>query len=131
MVGVLKEIQTDINDIFNQNSKIKDKLEKHNKIQREIYNLANKYSLLSELEYKIFYNNRNSKIDIVWHKDNKPFIAIEVDSSLREKSIGKLLLINCPYKIWLYYGKKESEFINFINTYDTNREIVYVTPFIN
>jgi len=108
--------------------KIKNKLDKHNTIQKEIFNLAKKYNLTPELEYKIFYNDRNSKIDIVWHKDNKPFIAIEVDSSLREKSIGKLLLINCKYKIWLYYGKKKLEFNSFIDYHDTENKITYITP---
>jgi len=104
-MNIIQNIQLDINEIYNQNDKIKNKLDKHNTIQKEILNLARKYNFIPELEYKIFYNNRSSKIDIVWHKNNKPFIAIEVDSSLREKSIGKLLLIDCDYKIWLYYGK--------------------------
>jgi len=104
-MDTLQNIQLNIKNIYLQNIKIKNKLNKHNTIQKEIFNLANKYNYVSELEYRIFYNNRSSKIDIVWHKNNKPFIAIEVDSSLRKKSIGKLLLIDCKYKLWLYCGK--------------------------
>ena len=130
-MDTLQNIQLDINKIFLQNIKIKNKLDKHNTIQKEISNLAKKYNLTSELEYRIFYNNRSSKIDIVWHKNNKPFIAIEVDSSLREKSIGKLLLIDCKYKLWLYYGKKKLDFYNFIDNYDSDKKITYITPFVD
>ena len=130
-MDTLQNIQLNIKNIYLQNIKIKNKLNKHNTIQKEIFNLANKYNYVSELEYRIFYNNRSSKIDIVWHKNNKPFIAIEVDSSLREKSIGKLLLIDCKYKLWLYYGKKKLDFYNFIDNYDSDKKITYITPFVD
>jgi len=130
-MNIIQNIQLDINEIYNQNDKIKNKLDKHNTIQKEILNLARKYNFTPKLEHRIFYNNRSSKIDIIWHKNNKPFVAIEVDSSLREKSIGKLLLIDCTYKIWLYYGKKRLEFHDFINYHDKNKEITYITPFVD
>jgi len=50
-MDILQNIQLDINNIFLQNIKIKNKLDKHNTIQKEIFNLAKKYNLTSELEF--------------------------------------------------------------------------------
>ena len=41
--------------------------------------------------------------------------------------IGKLLLIDCKYRLWLYYREK-LYFYNFIDNYDSDKKITYITP---
>ena len=47
----------------------------------------------------------NGYIDVVWAVDSILFVAIEIDSSLREKSVRKLLALNSILAFWVYYGR--------------------------
>jgi hypothetical protein len=87
------------------------KYEFHNVVQNRIKYLAKHFSLKGTIEYRVekYDGKRNGLIDVVWlDEDNNPIVAIELDSSPRERSVKKLDNIDCPIKIWLYYGIKES-----------------------
>lgn len=98
----LDKFKDDVNNIYNKclnNYICRQNL--HNQIQMEIYKLGYKYELKPQIEYIV----DDGRIDVVYlHHNIFPYIAIEIDSALREKSIEKLLTINVKYKIWVYYG---------------------------
>lgn len=115
----------DANKIYRNSLNIENGNIKHNTIQNEICELSQKYGYTFKKEF-IVHNFRgeksNGKIDVVWHKDGSPSVAFEIDSSVREKSIGKLLLFNGE-KIWIYYGNKMDKFKRKLNESDKNNEI--------
>lgn len=109
----------------------------HDKFQEYLKLIANRYDLTYKTEYvgNRFYDNEKDKyytgrIDIVYYKDNKPYISLEIDCGLKGTSIKKLLANKeFIYKIWFCYNKKVNtkDYYNLINRLDKDREIIYLT----
>lgn len=96
----------------------------HDMVQERICRLSKEYGLRGSMEYNIYgYVNdeRDGRIDIMWYRDQKPFVAIELDFSLRKKSIAKLLSCDAEYRIWVYCGKKALG--NFMYNNDPGKHI--------
>jgi len=79
------------------------------------HSLATKYYLYGIKEYQIEdfkEKGWDGFIDVVWitgfGKKEMPVVAFEIDSSLRKKSVEKLLAVEAPFRFWVYYGKKEA-----------------------
>ena len=77
----------------------------HMAIKDYVSNMGLESGYNSEKEYCISYANKNKRncgyIDVVWNRpDHK--IAFEIDSSVRMKSLNKLLQSNADEKIWIY-----------------------------
>ena len=80
--------------------------------------LAAKYDLYGRSEYKIedFRGKGwDGYVDVIWAtgfgKRGVPVAAFEIDSSLRKKSVEKLLAVDAPFRFWLYYGKKGADLL--------------------
>ena len=133
---MINEIKRDILKIYDENKSEKNKLNKHNKIQREICKLSKKYGFNGEIEYVCNYipsgkkDKREGRIDVVWKNDNKVILAIEIDSSPRSKSVIKLNNTSCD-KIWLYYGNNNNKLELIVNEFDKDKKIKYLTPKID
>lgn len=106
----------------------KTKVRYHARLQKALVNSAVYFNLKGVSEYKVVYGERKGQIDIVWlDSDSSPAIAIEIDSSLRKKSIMKLLVSNAMQKVQVFYGDKPEEVIqNFLNTYDVEKEVIFI-----
>lgn len=106
---------------------------KHNLLQDEIIELANKYGFVGKREYKIkidSWGNRIGKIDVAWVLSEKLEFVIEIDSSFRQKSVEKLINATCDNKIWLCYSYDKNKF-NKSRRLDVSNNIVYITPNIS
>ena len=91
----------------------------HDALQSSITNLANNFNLKGLSEYRVDSvraGGRAGLIDVVWLADLKPVAAFEIDSSFRIKSIKKLLSVEVPFRVWVYYGTKDATFL--IQKYD-------------
>jgi len=109
--GVIESITKDIKKIASRISeKILNRKQVRNFLQNNITNLAKDYNLKGEKEYRI-NNIESSKscgfIDVVWLENSKPVAIFEIDSSLRIKSIKKLLSVVIPLRFWIYYGSRD------------------------
>lgn len=108
------------------------KINYHNNLQKTLVNSAVYFNLSGVAEYKITkvkgYEKRVGKIDVMWlDSDENPFVAIEIDSGLRNKSMMKLLSSKAKYKVQIYYGERtESEIELFRNRCDPNNEILFL-----
>ena len=80
----------------------------HNVLQFKIVKLSKKFNLKGLCEYEINRPNkkRKERIDVVWLDDFKIIACFEIDSSLRCKSLLKLVSVDVPFRFWIYYGKK-------------------------
>lgn len=132
---MVNKIKLDISEIYEECRLIRNKRLKHDMIQYRILKLAEKYNCIGLKEYHCSYrgyNNKkyiNGRIDVVWRDNNKKVIvAFEIDSSIRSKSIIKLLNVNSIYKIWLCYGEDKQKISNYKCELDKNRVIEYVLP---
>ena len=99
------------------------KLDFHKYLQSKIAKMSVIFGLKAIMEYEVYCNDRNGRVDVVWvNSNNKIIFAIEIDSCLRKKSIEKLNHINAENKIWILYCKKK--YINLFNKlmsqYNTN-----------
>jgi len=111
---------------------------KHDILQEELYKLANKYNLSCQKEYVgiKFYDKEKNKIfqgriDLAYYLNNNPYIALEIDCGLKGTSIKKLIANkNFKYRIWFCYNRKikTNKYYKLINTYDKNKELIYITP---
>ncbi|ECP9029942.1 hypothetical protein [Peribacillus frigoritolerans] len=128
MKGRLVEFISKITKEVHEEIEPKTKVHYHARLQKALVNSAVYFNLKGVSEYKIFYDERKGKIDIVWFdNDNSLVTAIEIDSSLREKSIMKLLTSNALYKVQVYYGNKSEGIIQkFRDTYDTEKEVIFI-----
>ncbi|MGA3602948.1 hypothetical protein [Lysinibacillus agricola] len=106
----------------------KTKVNYHARLQKALVNSAVYFNLKGSPEYKFIYDEKKGKIDIVWwNKDNVLVTAIEIDSSLRKKSMRKLLSSNALYKIQVYYGQEpESSIRKFRASYDSEKEVIFI-----
>ena len=110
---MLQSIESKIYNICNEVfCNINDRRVIHQLLQTKIYQLAQDFNYKAWREFRIPNvrdDGRDGLIDVVWFKVMKPFIAFEIDSSFRSKSIKKLLAISAPYKFWIYYGHENRE----------------------
>lgn len=71
------------------------------------------------------------RIDIVYYKENIPYISLEIDSGLKKSSIKKLLANNqFQYRIWFCYKRDIdlNKYNSIIEIYDQNKELIYLLP---
>jgi hypothetical protein len=125
-------IQASIREIYLVNFKQKmTRRERHNLFIQKICALAHQLGFQPEREYYLppkVENERPRYIDIVWNDNRNPAIAFEIDSSLRVKSIGKLIASPPKLKFWVYYGSQNPE--PFKKKLDTDNKItlIYIPP---
>lgn len=117
---IIKYINTIKNDAVNLN--------KFHNVYRNLYiSISNKYNYNSKKEYYIKdipeLKGRRGFIDVIWYNDYK-YIAIEIDSCARTKSIMKLLNSNIDIKLWIIYGNKKCK--QRLYELDKNYEIIYI-----
>lgn len=104
-----------------------DRFSFHQNLQHIISKLATDFGALSQVEYlvkDIRNNSSNGYIDIVWQRKLGVFAVFEIDSSLRAKSIAKLLVINANFRIWVYYGSKDP--FKFARKHDPQNKIFII-----
>lgn len=110
----------------------------HDIFQEELFKLGGKYGLSAQKEYRgrsfvdIDTNKKKrGRIDLVYYKGSMPYISLEIDSGLKKSSIKKLLANNkFQHRIWFCYKKDIdiNKYNSIIDTYDTNRELIYLLP---
>jgi hypothetical protein len=103
------ELEKFINNKINHISKT---LDFHNSLQKHVASMAKLFDLKSVVEYKLYKENMyNRYVDVVWmDKNKKVMYAIEIDSSLRIKSLEKLNHIKAENKIWILYCNSINNF---------------------
>lgn len=86
------------------------RLARHRALIRAIALLAREFDAQPIREYPLArYQEDGGQqfTDVVWVSGSTVVAAFEVDSSLRRKSVEKLLLLPAQYKFWIYYGSKD------------------------
>ncbi len=84
----------------------------HSFLQKEISTLSERFALTSKKEFVVrnyCTDHRNGHIDVVWSSGATIVVAFEIDSSLRAKSIRKLVASNASFLFWVYYGNRPYE----------------------
>lgn len=109
----------------------------HDLFQERLKEIAYKYNLTYKTEYvgKRFFDvdkqkYKKGRIDIVYFKNNEPYLSLEIDMGLKATSIKKLIANDeFKYKMWFCYNRKVNteEYFNLIDKYDKNKEIIYLT----
>lgn len=102
----------------------------HDALQKELANLALEYGMHGYIEYSIchYAGNRNGYIDVAWTGSDGTQLLMEIDSSVRPKSVQKLIKANSLMKVWLYYGAKNPD---KALVYDFNKEIMFLHIRVN
>lgn len=101
-------VQEDINRIVNRNRTFfRNKTSFHDTMQDDVVHLASKYGLKGIRNYQV--KSPAGYIDVVWVDGRGHIVlAVEIDSSLRSKSIEKLAhLPGDVERLWLCYSPKE------------------------
>jgi hypothetical protein len=126
---IINSIKMELYNYINVHiNKISNTISLHNGLQRHIATMAKKFGYKSVMEYKILNENTcNKYIDVVWvdRKNKNIAYAIEIDSSLRNKSIKKLSYIEAKNKIWILYCSDiyNFKFDSLMSEYNKNKEI--------
>jgi hypothetical protein len=113
----------------NRKEKMVDKLEFHGALQKKLLELAPDFCCYGEKEHPIpnvQSNGRSGRIDVAWWTlaDRDLLAVFEIDSTVRTKSLRKILHANCPYRFWVYYGKRGIK--DLIETLDTEHKITII-----
>lgn len=99
----------------------------HDAMQYSITKLAANFNLKGLSEYRVDnvrVDGRGGLIDVVWLANLRPVAVFEIDSSFRIKSIKKLLAVETPLRVWVYYGTKDAT--SLIPKYDPKNLILVV-----
>lgn len=98
------------------------RLETHDLLTQIVADLASQFGLQAVGEYSLQCPDGIERfIDVVWLSDSRPIAAFEVDSSLRAKSLKKLLHISAKFRFWVYYGQKDPT--SFVGNIDSENRI--------
>lgn len=113
----------------NRKEKMVGKLEFHGVLQKNLLELAPDFCCYREKEHPIpnvQSNGRSGRIDVAWWTlaDRDLLAVFEIDSTVRTKSLRKILHANCPYRFWVYYGKRGIK--DLIETLDTEHKITII-----
>jgi hypothetical protein len=105
------------------------RLESHNLLKKKIVDLASSFGLRAVKEYLLEErrdDGRRQFTDVVWLCNSTPIAAFEVDSSLRTKSLRKLLAIPAEFRFWIYYGLKDP--LSFVSKIDAKQliRLIYI-----
>lgn len=79
----------------------------HNQYQELLLSLAQQFGFVAVKEFKLKRIDKlrlGSSVDIVWQKNETPVLAIEIDSSKRQKSLDKLAAFENCFSLWVHYG---------------------------
>jgi len=82
----------------------------HSPLQAFIQGLAAKYGFEGVSEVPCAptrIGHSKGLIDVVWFENSRPFIAIEIDNSYKQKSLTKLLESPAPVKLWVFLGREK------------------------
>jgi hypothetical protein len=125
---IINKIKIELDNYINNHiNYINKTIDFHNGLQKHIASMGKVFGFKSVMEYKICNRNKYYEyIDVVWMDKKKNIVyAIEIDSSLRTKSIKKLNYINAENKIWILYCNDiyNYNFKNLMNKYNINKEI--------
>ena len=133
-----KDILNIYDDLIENNVVRKLGIIDHDLFQDKLFQLGTKYNLIADKEYSgISFcdsdtgKNKRGRIDLVYFKNNKPYIALEIDSGLKKSSVKKLVANNhFKYRIWFCYKKNMDVFKyqEIIKRYDANKELIYLLP---
>jgi hypothetical protein len=113
----------------NRKEKMVDKLEFHGALQKKLLELAPDFCCYGEKEHPILHaqeDGRSGRIDVAWWTlaDKKLAAVFEIDSIMRTKSLHKILHADCPYRFWVYYGKRGIK--DLIEKLDTEQKITII-----
>ncbi|AMA72730.1 hypothetical protein ACH33_07605 [Aneurinibacillus sp. XH2] len=113
----------------NRKEKMVDKLEFHAALQKKLLELAPDFCCYGEKEHPIpnmQSNGRSGRIDVAWWTlaDRELLAVFEIDSTVRTKSLRKILHANSPHRFWVYYGNGEIK--DLIETLDTEHKITII-----
>lgn len=103
---------------------------KHRALIRAIALLAKEFDARPIREYPLAEyqeDGRQQFTDVVWVSANNIIAAFEIDSSLRRKSVEKLLLLPAQYKFWVYYGSKDPN--AFLSTFGVGCPVFLINLF--
>lgn len=133
-----KDILNIYDDLIENNVVRKLGIVDHDLFQDKLFQLGTKYNLIADKEYSgISFcdsdtgKNKRGRIDLVYFKNNEPYIALEIDSGLKKSSVKKLVANNhFKYRIWFCYKKNMDVFKyqEIIKRYDANKELIYLLP---
>jgi len=103
---------------------------KHRALIRAIALLAKEFDAQPIREYPLAEyqeGGRRQFTDVVWMSGSNIVAAFEIDSSLRRKSVEKLLLLPTQYKFWVYYGSKDPN--AFLSTFGVECPVFLINLF--
>jgi hypothetical protein len=127
VVRLANDVIRELNE--NRKEKIVDKIQFHMALQKKLLELTPDFCCYREKEHPILNtreDGRSGRINVAWWtlSDRDLLAVFEIDSTVRTKSLHKILHANCPYRFWVYYGKREIK--DLIETLDTEHKITII-----
>lgn len=127
-MDVLEQITDTVHSCFTKDFQVMTREEKHNLLVRRIHELAVQlgFTAIRRFPIRNVFENRVGRTDIVWLKGLTPVAAFEMGSSLRKRSMLKLLAASVEHRIWIYYGHRDPR--EFLSGTDPHNQIHVISP---
>ncbi|GED33905.1 hypothetical protein P9G84_31265 [Brevibacillus centrosporus] len=106
---LMDDLYTDLGEVYSYTY--------HKQLQNRLVDLATQFNCVGEAEYKII----GKSIDVVWKRNDKVILAIEIDRRLNENSFTKFEAIKQigSKTLWISYSHKKPEkieqFLKLVN----------------
>ncbi len=107
----------------------------HNMVQRQIAALAAQFDCRGWTESPALFDNPEvvegneaplqlaGRVDVIWARNRIPVAVFEVDSTVKPRSLAKLIEAAAPHKFWVYFGPDVWNFRTFVQKNDLTKEI--------
>jgi hypothetical protein len=98
-------------------------LDFHNTLQRKVADLGGEFGFRGVREYPVYSTEVSVEglADVAWMAKKRLTSVFEIDSSPRAKSILKLIVLDAPFRFWIYYG--HSHYLSMVRSIDKNNTI--------
>jgi len=118
---LMDDLYTDLGEVYSYTY--------HKQLQNRLVDLATQFNCVGEAEFKVI----GKSIDVVWKRNDKIILAIEIDKRLNENSFVKFDAIKRigSKTLWISYSKKRSELIEqFLRKVNPNNETYVIHKYL-
>ncbi len=98
-------------------------LDFHNTLQRKVAELAAEFGFRGVREYPVYSpgDGVEGLADVAWLAKQRLASVFEIDSAPKAKSVMKLVVLDSPFRFWIYYGHQH--YLSMVRSVDRSGSV--------
>ena len=98
-------------------------LEFHNTLQKNVADLGTEFGFRGVREYPVYSqeDDLGGLVDVAWIAKRRLASVFEIDSAPKAKSVKKLVVLDSPFRFWIYYGHQH--YLSMVRSVDRKESV--------